>query len=110
VLDHPGFINWTVYGLNNYLEAKNFMPALTTNYMLVTNYVACFGVSIAAARLFKLESPVEPFWKVARKFWVTRTAGSWAWRLLVGLAIFPTAYFFFGELVAPFVLPYYECQ
>jgi hypothetical protein len=102
--------SWTAYGLNNFLESKYFMPGMATSYVLVTNFIACLGCSAVSAWLFKPASPVFSFLDRARLLWASRSFGSWTWRLLVGWAVFPLAYFFFGRLVAPFVLLYYESQ
>jgi len=105
-----GLFSWTVYGLNNYLEARFFSPDMATSYLLVFNFVACFTVSAAVAWLFKPTPPVETFQSKARAFFAARPVGSWTWRFLAGVAAFPIAYFVFGWLISPFVVSYYEQQ
>ena len=102
--------SWTAYGLNNYLEAKFFMPASATSYVLVTNFTACCACSAMAAWLFKPIASSESFGAKTRAFFAARSIGSWTWRLVGGLAAFPLVYFVFGWLVSPFVLPYYQEQ
>ncbi len=105
-----GLFSWTVYGLNNYLEARFFSPDAATSFVLLYNLVACFICSAAVAWLFKPTPPVEASGSKMRVFFAARPAGSWAWRLLGALAAFPIAYFVFGLLVSPFVVSYYQQQ
>jgi hypothetical protein len=102
--------SWVAYGLNNYLESKFFMPGMATSYVLLTGFCSCLACSAVMAWLFKPAPPSEAFRSKARVFFLGRPAGSWAWRLLAGLAAFPAAYFLFGRLIAPIVLPYYQQQ
>lgn len=102
--------SWTVYGLNNYLEARFFSPEQATSFVLIYNLLACFTCSAAVALLFKPARPTEPFGLLIQAFLAARPAGSWTWRFLGGLAVFPVAYFVFGWLVSPFVVSYYQQQ
>jgi nitric oxide reductase large subunit len=49
----------------------------------------------------------EGFIVQARSFFSGRTFGNWAWRLFAAFLAFPLAYFIFGNIISPIVLPYY---
>lgn len=51
--------------------------------------------------------PVADIW---RGFISRYSLVGWSWRLLVGLLVFPVAYYLFGWLVLPFVRDYYQTQ
>ncbi len=72
--------------------------------------VALFALLQAGATGFILETqaPGEGIIDAFRRHLGARTRGSWAWRVAVASAAYLPIYFFFGALVGPFVIEYYN--
>lgn len=103
------FFTWVAYGVNTYFEAAIFSTlAAATLYTVVLYLPASLLCSAAIAWLFPSNAPSVGFFTQARSFFADRTLGSWAWRLLAAFLAFPLAYYFFGRLISPIVLPYYQ--
>ena len=99
---------WVVYGVNTYLEALIFSTlAAASLYAVVLYLPAALFCSAGVAWLFPPITAGEGFFARARAFFAGRNLGSWGWRLLAAFLAFPLAYFIFGNLIAPIVLPYY---
>lgn len=100
---------WVAYGVNTYFEAAIFstMPSASV-YAVVLYLPASLFCSAAVAWLFPSNVPNAGFLSQARAFFANRPLGSWAWRLLAAFLAFPMAYYFFGRLISPIVLPYYQ--
>lgn len=102
------FFTWIAYGVNTYLEAMIFSTmAAASLYAVVLYLPAALLCSAAVAWLFPPITPGEGFFSQARTFFAGRSLGSWIWRLCAAFLAFPLAYFIFGNLIAPIVLPYY---
>jgi hypothetical protein len=102
------FFTWIAYGVNNYFEAAIFSTLSAASlYTVVLFLPASLLCSAAVAWLFPPILPGASFSAQARAFFAARTIGSWTWRLLSAFLAFPLAYYFFGSLIAPIVLPYY---
>jgi len=97
----------------NYIEALFFTTMFAGSYLsfvaaLLRAAVVSAIVATAAAFLLGAGGGVADLRSSLRQHISTRTGRSWVVRFLVaGLAYFPI-YFFFGMLVTPFVLPYYN--
>jgi hypothetical protein len=76
-------------------------------YTVVLYFPALMLCSAAVAVLFPSDTFAAGFFAQARTFFEGRTINSWTWRLLAAFLAFPLAYYFFGRLIAPIVLPYY---
>jgi hypothetical protein len=63
--------------------------------------------ALAVALLFPGPSETS-FAEKAREFFSARKPSKLAIRIVLGILAFPIIYFFFGALVAPIVVPYYE--
>jgi hypothetical protein len=102
------FFTWIAYGVNTYFEAMIFSTMSAASLYAVVLYLpASLFCSAAVAWLFPPLVKGEGFSARVRIFFASRTLGSWAWRLLAAFLAFPIAYFIFGNLIAPIVLPYY---
>jgi hypothetical protein len=95
-------------GVNTPLEAAIFTNMGGMASIPVLSILPCLLFAAAVALLFPPASKGESFPATARRFFASRTAGEWAWRLAAGVAAFPAVYWTFGLMVAPFVRPYYE--
>ena len=78
-------------------------PSFVVSFLLPT---LLFGAGLAF--LVRGEPDAAKFSEQAETFFSTRTAGSWAWRLLLAIPTFPIVYFVFGAMVAPLVVPAYR--
>lgn len=93
---------WIIYSFTNNLEASIYTTyASASIYKLVTDLAAFLLCGLTAARLF---APVLPACQQA----AGRSAGSWAWRLIVLEIAFPVIYLSFGKLIEPFVIDFYR--
>ncbi len=102
------FFAWIAYGVNNYLEASIFSTMSAVSLYTVVLYLPASLLSSAAvAWLFPPDAHGAGFLARVRTFFAGRTTGSWTWRLLAAWLAFPLAYYFFGRLISPIVLPYY---
>lgn len=103
------FFTWIAYGVNTYFEAAIFSTlSAATLYTVVLYLPSSLLCSAAVVWLFPPDVPRVSFFTQAKIFFADRTPGSWAWRLLAAFLAFPLAYYFFGRLISPIVLPYYE--
>ena len=103
------FLTWIAYGVNNYLEAAIFTTLGDATFYTVVLYLpASLLCSAAVAWLFPPIAAGAGFLTQTRSFFTGRTAGSWAWRLAAAFLAFPMVYLFFGRLISPIVLPYYQ--
>jgi hypothetical protein len=102
-------LTWIAYGVNNYLEAAIFTTLGEATFYTVVLYLpASLLCTAAIAWLFPPDRTGAGFLAQAKAFFSSRTAGSWAWRLGAAFLAFPMAYLFFGRLISPIVLPYYQ--
>ena len=103
------FFAWVAYGLNNYLEAAIFSTMSAASLYTVVLYLpAALLCSAAVTWLFPAQNKGASFPAQVRSFFAGRTVGSWAGRLAAAFLTFPLAYYFFGSLISPIVLPYYR--
>jgi hypothetical protein len=101
------FFTWVAYAVNNYFEASIFSTMSAASLYSVAVFLpASLFCSAAVAWLFPPSMQGSGFFVQARTFFAGRTIGGWAWRLLVAFLAFPLAYYLFGRLIAPIVLPY----
>jgi len=100
---------WIAFGVNNYLEAAIFTTMADASLYSVVLYLpAALLCSAAIAWLIPSKLQSASFVTQARAFFSGRAIGDWAWRLLAAFLAFPLAYYFFGRLISPIVLPYYQ--
>jgi hypothetical protein len=96
--------------LNNYVEAYFFTTRYSDLAVLVQSVASALVSSLisgtAAALLFGYG--VSEITVSLREYLSRRTRGSWILRIAVGSVAYYPIYFFFGMLIAPFVLPYYN--
>jgi hypothetical protein len=94
--------------VNTYFEAMIFSTMSASSlYAVVLYFPASLFCSAAVAWLFSPVIKGEGFFTQAQIFFAGRTFGNWMWRLFAAFLAFPLAYFIFGNLIAPIVLPYY---
>lgn len=100
---------WIGYGINTYLEAAIFSTMASASFYTVILYLpASLLCSAMAAWLFTMSPPELVLMETLRSFWAQRPVKQWAWRLPLAYLAFPIAYLFFGSLISPIVLPYYQ--
>ena len=103
------FLTWIAYAVNSYFEAAIFSTMEAASLYSVAVFLpGSLLCSAAVALLFPPKMQGNIFFAQARTFFSSRTIGSWAWRLSAGFLAFPMAYYLFGSLIAPIVLPYYQ--
>lgn len=96
--------------LINVIEALFFttIPTAEQAHGLVTSAIGHAGLAVLLALLFRPVSVVQGLLMALRETLSQRRWMSWVWRFgLAGLLYVPT-YLFFGSLIAPIVLPYYD--
>jgi hypothetical protein len=99
---------WIAYGVNTYFEALIFSTLSAASlYAIVLYLPASLLCAAAVAWLFPPAIKAEGFLARARTFFASYSAGSWIWRLVAAFLAFPVAYYIFGRLISPIVLPYY---
>lgn len=100
---------WVAYGVNTYLEASIFSTMGEISlYTVVLYFPASLLCGAAIAWLFPPAAPISGFMTQVRAFFALHTARDWTWRLTAAFLAFPLAYYFFGRLISPIVLPYYQ--
>jgi hypothetical protein len=100
---------WIIYGVNIYLEAVIFTTmSAASPFMIVLYLPAAMLCTAAAAWLFPTDAQPAGFLAQARLFFAHRSLQDWTWRLAAAFLAFPLIYLFFGRLIAPLVLPYYQ--
>jgi len=98
---------YVVFGLSNQIEASIFTTFGGTRAMvLFFVFPAVAGAFAAAALVRRPEAQLAE----AATAWPERSALSWSWRVLAAWLAFPVIYVFFGMLVAPIVVPFYQQQ
>ncbi|PWB69111.1 MAG: hypothetical protein C3F15_15640 [Holophagae bacterium] len=95
--------SYVIFGLNNQIEAAAFTAFGGTATMIVFFVVPCLLGAAAAVWLVRPGAALQP--RGATAF--DRPASAW-WRLAVAWLAFPVIYVFFGMLVSPIVVPFYE--
>ena len=96
--------------LNNYVEAYFFTtrygnPAVLAQ-SVASALISCVISATAAALL--LGYGISGITASLKEYLSTRTSSSWILRIVVGSVAYFPIYFFFGLLITPFVLPYYN--
>lgn len=101
------FLVWIAYGVNTYLEASIFTTMTGPSFVIIY-LVAGLVCSALMAAWFRPADAGDGFPARARRFFSARPASNWTWRLAAAYLAFPAAYLFFGTLVQPFTLRYYQ--
>ncbi len=102
---------WLAYGVNTYLEASIFTTYGAASLInMISSLPAGLLGGAVAAWLFAQPGKPEPFQAIAGSFFRQYRSVGWVWRSLVAIVAFPVIYFFFGSLISPIVLPYYQQQ
>jgi hypothetical protein len=96
--------------LNNYVEGfffTNMFDRLAVLVQSVTSALISSAISAAAAALL-LGYGTASITTSFKDHLATRRTTSWILRIFVGSAAYFPIYFFFGALITPFILPYYN--
>jgi hypothetical protein len=100
---------WVGYGVNTYLEAAIFSTMASASFYTVVLYLPAASLCGAAvAALFPPATTGNGFSASLRVYFAQRPAKEWAWRLPLAYLAFPIAYLFFGTLLSPIVISYYQ--
>ena len=96
--------------LNNYVEAYFFMTRYSNPAVLVQSVASALISSVisATAAALLLGYGISGITASLKEYLSKRTSSSWILRIAVGSVAYYPIYFFFGLLVSPFVLPYYN--
>ena len=96
--------------LNNYVEAYFFTNMFDKAAVLVQSVTSALTSSVVAATAAALLLGYGKAGITAslKEHLSTRTRRSWILRIAVGSVAYFPIYFFFGALITPFVLPYYN--
>jgi hypothetical protein len=98
-------------GVNAVIEMKIFLTVFAHGgalVMVASIFPPAFLCGFALAFLVKAEPAEASAFQQIRCFFAARTIGSWSWRFLLAVLVFPVFYFLFGMMVAPIVVPYYR--
>jgi hypothetical protein len=102
---------WLAYGVNTYLEAKIFTTyAAASMITVIMSLLAGLSGGAAAAWLFSPAGKTESFLTNTAPFFGQFGHTGWIWRCLAAIGAFPAIYYFFGSLISPIVLPFYQQQ
>jgi len=96
--------------LNNYIEACFFTTRYSNLAVLAQSVTPALVSSLinATAAALLLGYGISGITASLKKYLSTRTSRSWILRIVVGSIAYYPIYFFFGMLIMPFVLPYYN--
>jgi hypothetical protein len=99
-----------IESLNNYVEAYFFTNRYSNPAVLMQSValaVLTSAISATAAALL-LGYGISGITASLKEHLSTRTRSAWIFRIAVGSIAYYPIYFFFGLLIIPFVLPYYN--
>jgi len=96
--------------INNYIEGYFFTTRYGNPAVLVQSVASALISSVitGTAAALLLGYGISGITASLKKHLSTRTGRSWILRIVVGSVAYFPIYFFFGMLIAPFVLPYYS--
>ena len=96
--------------LNNYVEAYFFTTRYANPSFLLQSIVSALISSIitASAAVLLFGYGISGITATLKEYLSTRSRGWWAIRIALGSVAYFPIYFFFGMLITPFVLPYYN--
>jgi len=95
---------YVTFGFNNQLEAAFFTAFGGTTTMMLFFIAPCVLGAAAAAKLIRSDEGASKLETVLSG----QPVSGWWWRVVVAWLAFPVIYLFFGMLVAPIVVPYYQ--
>ena len=95
---------YVTFGFNNQLEAAFFTAFGGTTTMMLFFITPCLLGAAAAAKLIRQDPKVSKLETVVSE----QPVSKWWWRVVAAWLAFPVIYLFFGTLVAPIVVPYYQ--
>jgi hypothetical protein len=95
---------YVTFGFNNQLEAAFFTAFGGTTTMMLFFITPCVLGAAAAAKVIRQDPASSKLETVVSE----QPVSSWWWRVVVAWLAFPVIYLFFGTLVAPIVVPYYQ--
>jgi hypothetical protein len=103
----------TLFVLNqlaNVIEALFFttIPAVEWTFSLFVSAVEHAGLAVLLALLFRPVSAARGITDILGETLIRRRWYSWLARLLLAGVLFVLVYFFFGAIVAPYVVPFYQ--
>lgn len=94
----------------NIFESSYFAPIFGSTFAtaLVSSSAVSLIVAGSSSFFLRQRGKVGGVQSSLRDYMATRTGRSWLLRIAVGSVAYFPIYFFFGVLVSPFVLPYYN--
>lgn len=112
-LERVGVLFVTLFVLNqltNAIEALFFttIPAAGWTFSLFVSAVEHAGLAVALASLFRPQSGRRRLPAVLGEFLSRRGWLDWLARFAAASVLFVLVYFFFGMIVAPYVVPFYQ--
>jgi hypothetical protein len=105
------FLMFVCMGVNTILEARIFLTIYSHGGALASILAVLPPALLSGLALSYLLPQAQPEMSASVKwrcFFATRTPFSWTARFLLAILAFAVAYFVFGLMVAPFVVPYYR--
>jgi hypothetical protein len=105
-----GWFTCACMGINNTIEAGIFTSLGGTAYLLLLQLVSCVILAGVVVRLFPGPAPMEAVSVRIRKYFLSRVAGAWVWRLAAAILAFPVVYFLIGAPVGMVVADHYRDQ
>ncbi|NIQ04223.1 MAG: hypothetical protein GWO20_00385 [Candidatus Korarchaeota archaeon] len=103
---------FVVVYLNNMIEAYFFTDVFTSvSFFLSTLFVTFLftGIEATVAGYFlTLEGEDKSLIQALREYFAQRTLFSWGLRIALASIVYFPIYFFFGALVSPFIIEYYQ--
>jgi hypothetical protein len=96
--------------LNNYVEAYFFTNMYSNAAVLAQSVVSALISSVitATTAVLLLGCGISGIAASLKEYLSTRASSSWILRIGIGSVAYLPIYFFFGILITPFILPYYN--
>lgn len=105
------FLMFISFGVSMVLEVKIFLTVYAHGGALAAVFSALpptLLIGLTLSFLLSQEQPEISAWEKIRAFFAARSPFSWAARFGLAILAFAVAYFAFGMIVAPFVVPFYR--
>ena len=107
------FLLFISLGVNTILEMRVFLTIYAHGGALAAIFLVlppALLTGLALSFLLTQEQPEIPASEKIRAFFAARSPLSWAMRSVLAILAFAVAYFVFGSIIAPFVVPFYRAH
>lgn len=112
IIERIGVLFVTLFVLNQFINVVEGLffttiSAAEWTFSLFVSAIQDAGLAVFLAFLFQPVSTQRRFSEILREVLGRRRGLGWLWRFLLAGLVYLPVYFFFGMIVAPYVMPYY---